>query len=97
MIDIGWRDVVQGLMIAPVIVRFHEACQGAFELPRAEVFFELDDDLHRPVIAFDLPLRHRVIRRAPRMRQAVRVQVVRQLLRAVAGDVCAHAQCVKSI
>ena len=60
VVDVGWRDVVQGLMIAPVIVRCHEARQGAFELPRAEAFLELDDVLHRPVIAFELPLRHRV-------------------------------------
>ena len=71
-------------MIAPVIVVFHEARQGALEFPRAKVLLELDDVLHRPVVAFDLSLRHGVIGRAPRMRQTVRVQVVGQLLRDVA-------------
>ena len=71
-------------MIAPVIVVFHEARQGALEFPRAKVFLELEDVLHRPVVAFDLSLRHGVIGRAPRMRQTVRVQVVGQLLRDVA-------------
>ena len=45
-------------MIAPVIVVFHEARQGALEFPRATVLLELDDVLHRPVVAFDLSLRH---------------------------------------
>ena len=71
-------------MIASVIVVFHEARQGALEFPRAKVLLELDDVLHRPVVAFDLSLRHGVIGRAPRMRQTVRVQVVGQLLRDVA-------------
>ena len=47
-------------MIAPVIVVFHEARQGALEFPRAKVLLELDDVLHRPVVAFDLSLRHGV-------------------------------------
>ena len=71
-------------MIAPVIVVFHEARQGALEFPRAKVLLELDDVLHRPVVAFVLSLRHGVIGRAPRMRQTVRVQVVGPLLRDVA-------------
>ena len=37
-------------MIAPVIVVFHEARQGALEFPRAKVLLELDDVLHRPVL-----------------------------------------------
>ena len=77
-------------MIAPVIVRFHEACQSAFEVPRAEVLLEFHDVLHRPVIAFDLPLRHRVIRRTPCVRQTVLVQVVREFLRNIAGAVIAE-------
>ena len=40
MIDVGGGDVIQGLMIAPVIVRLDEARQGTFEFPRAEVFLE---------------------------------------------------------
>ena len=71
-------------MIALVIVVFHEARQGALEFPRATVLLELDDVLHRPVVAFDLSLRHGVRGRAPRMRQTVRIQVVGQLLRDVA-------------
>ena len=46
-------------MIAPVIVVFHEARQGALEFPRATVLLELDDVLHRPVVAFDLSFRPR--------------------------------------
>ena len=72
-------------MLASVIVVFHEARQGALEFPRATVLLELDDVLHRPVVAFDLPLRHGVRGRAPRMRQTVRVQGGGQLLRDVAG------------
>ena len=53
-------------MIAPVIVVFHEARQGALEAPRATVLLKLDDVLHRPVVAFDLALRHGVI--GPRSR-----------------------------
>ena len=53
-------------MIALVIVVFHEARQGALEFPRAKVLLELDDVLHRPVVAFDLSLRHGVIGRAVR-------------------------------
>ena len=40
-------------MIAPVIVVLHEARQGALEFPRAKVLLELDDVLHRPMVAFD--------------------------------------------
>ena len=74
-------------MIAPVIVVLHEARQGALEFPRAKVLLELDDVLHRPMVAFDLSLRHGVIGRAPGMRQTVRVQIVGQLLRDVAWAV----------
>ena len=49
MINVGGGDVIQGLMIAPVIVRFDEARQGPFKFPGAEVFLELHDVLHRPV------------------------------------------------
>ena len=36
-------------MIAPMIVVFREARQGALEFPRAKVLLESDDVFHRPV------------------------------------------------
>ena len=74
-------------MIASVIVIFHEARQGALEFPQAKVLLELDDVLHRTVVAFDLSLRHGVIGHAPAMVPTVRVQVVGQLVLDVAWAV----------
>ena len=72
-------------MRAPVIVVFHEARQGALEFPRATVLLELDDVLHRPVVAFDLSLRAWGERAAPAYApDRAWVQVVGQLLRDVA-------------
>ena len=59
-------------MIAPVIVVGHETRQAAFQFPRTAVFLKLYDVFHQPVIAFDLALRHRVIRGALRVREAFR-------------------------
>ena len=54
-----------------MIVVLDEAPDRPLELPRAMVHVELHDVLHRSVIPLDLPLGHRVIRRAPRVREPV--------------------------
>ena len=60
------------------------------ELPRAVVFLQLDHVVHGPVVAFDLSLRHRMIRRPARVRELVRLQVVREFPRDVTGAVVAQ-------
>ena len=77
-------------MQASVIVIVNEPSDGPFELPRAVVLLELHDVLHRAVIAFDLALRHRVIRCPPRTRDLMGLEIVRELARHVARPVVAQ-------
>ena len=66
-VDVIRGYVVERLVQAPMVVVLDEACDGPLECPGAVVLLELHDVLHRPVIALDLALRHRVTgRRAPR-------------------------------
>ena len=58
-----------------VVVVVDEASDGPFELPRVVVFLQLHHVFHRPVIPLDLALRHRMIRRAARVPQAVRLKI----------------------
>ena len=41
-VDIRWRDVVQALMIALVVVVIHEGFDVRFKIPGQEVVFEQD-------------------------------------------------------
>ena len=54
--------------------------RGSFQFPRAVILFELPDVLHRAVIAFDVALRHRVIRCLTGVGDLVCLEIVRQSL-----------------
>ena len=79
LIGVGWRHVIQRLVQAPMVAVIDESGDGPFQSPRAVVLLELDHVLHRAVIAFDLALRHRVIRCPTCVRDLVGLQIVRQL------------------
>jgi len=66
-IDIGWRQVVQRLMVAGVVVVLHEVCDSSLQVGWGVVVLQPDDVLHRTVPALDLALSHRVIRRTAHM------------------------------
>ena len=84
---IGGRDVLQRLMIPPVMVLLHEVGDRAFYRPRRVVVLEFHHVLQRAMVPFDLPLGHRMVGRAPRVWQPVRVQIRRELLGEVARAV----------
>ncbi len=86
-IDIRRGQIVQRLVDTLFVVVPHETGNLALELPRRVVILQLDDVLHRPVVALDLALRHRVIRFTARVLQGVLPQVILQLLRNEAGTV----------
>ena len=70
---IGRGRVVERFVMPVMVVVFNELTDRLFQLPRVVVVFQLDDVLHRTVIAFDLPLlRHRMVGRTACMLQAVR-------------------------
>src|SRR4051812_20619428 len=55
-VDVGGREIVEALVIAPMIVVLDEGCDLGFEIAWQEVVFEQDAILHRLVPAFDLAL-----------------------------------------
>src|SRR5262245_48629854 len=82
--------VLQRLVQPAVVVVLDEVPDRPRELPRTVVHVELHDVLPRPVIAFDLPLRHRVIRRPARWGEPVLREVAPEGLRHVARAVVAE-------
>ena len=83
MVGIGRGDVVQRFMVSLVIVVRHELGDLSFEILRAIVVVQQQDIFNRSVVAFDLPLRHWVIRLTP----GVRETPIRQVLLQLPGDI----------
>ena len=55
-VDVGGREIVEALVIAPMIVVLDEGCDLGFEIAWQEVVFEQDAVLHRLVPSLDLAL-----------------------------------------
>ena len=82
-VDVGGREIVEALVIAPMIVVLDEGCDLGFEIAWQEVVFEQDAVLHRLVPAFDLALGLGVTGRSAGMLQVF----LREPIGQAAGDV----------
>jgi len=60
-IDIRWGEIVQGLMVALVVVVDHKTGDLGFQLAREEIILQIHNILHGAVVAFNLTLGHRVV------------------------------------
>ena len=60
-VDVGWRQIVQALMVAAMIVVLDEVGDGSLEVTGQLVVFKQDAALQREVPSLDLALRHRMI------------------------------------
>lgn len=63
-VDVGWCEIAEALVVAPVVVMIDEGADPRFEGTRQEVVFEQDAVLQRLVPSFDLALGLRMARRA---------------------------------
>ena len=72
-------------MISPVVIILDESLNLASEIIRGVVVVQQQDILHRPVIAFDLSLCHRMVRTTSRMSESSVIEILSQLRRDVAG------------
>ena len=70
-VDIGWREVVQALVVAAVIVMLDEVGDGAFEVTGQVIVFKQDSAFEREVSALDFALGHRVVGFAARVLHAL--------------------------
>ena len=63
-VDVGWGEIVEALVVAPMIVVVDEGGDLGFEITRQEVVLQQDAVLQRLVPALDLALGLRMARRA---------------------------------
>ena len=70
-VDVSRRQVVQALVVSTVVVVLDEPLDALFELSWQVVALQQDPVFHRAVISLDLTLRHRVVRPAADMSDAV--------------------------
>lgn len=82
-VDIGGREVLQALVVAPVVVMIDKGVDLLPEIARQIVVFQQDAVLQGLVPTFDLALGLRVIRRTADMIHLLIFQPISQL----AGDV----------
>ena len=86
-VDVGRGEIVDALMIAPVIVVRDERIDLSFEVTGQIIVLEQDAVFERQMPALDLSLRHRMIGRATDMPHVLFVEPCRQLRRDVARAV----------
>jgi hypothetical protein len=60
-VDLGWREIVQALVVAAVVVVLDEGCDGALHTAWQILAVEQNAALQRPMPPLDLALRHRMI------------------------------------
>ena len=70
-VDVSRRQVVQALVVSTVVVVADELLDALFELSWQVVVVQQDPVFHRAMISLDLALRHRVVRPAADMSDAV--------------------------
>ena len=78
-VDVGWRDVVQALVEALMVVVIDEGCDLGFTIAGQEIVFEQYAVLEGLVPAFDLALGLRMIRRTAGVLHAVVLQPLGQI------------------
>src|SRR5258708_2753889 len=84
------RQVVQALVVSTVVVVLDELLDALFELSWQVVVLQQDPVFHRAVISLDLALRHRVVRPAADMSDAVVLEPLAKLARHVGWTVIAQ-------
>ena len=89
-VDVSRRQVVQALVVSAIVVVVDELADAVFELTWQIVVFQQDPVFHRAVISLDLSLRHRVVRPAADMADAVILEPVAKLARDVGWTVIAQ-------
>src|SRR5947209_5265860 len=78
-VDVSRRQVVQALVVSTVVVVLDELLDALFELSWQVVVLQQDPVFHRAVISLDLALRHRVVRPAADMSDAVVIEPLAKL------------------
>jgi len=63
-VHVRWRHGAESLVVAPVVVVIEESCERPLQPPRHVVVLEPDHVLNGSMTPLDLPLGHRVVRRA---------------------------------
>src|SRR6266700_667241 len=89
-VDVSRRQVVQALVVSTVVVVADELLDALFELSWQVVVVQQDPVFHRAMISLDLALRHRVIRPAADMSDAVVIEPLAKLARHVGWTVIAQ-------
>src|SRR5262249_22599354 len=89
-VDVSRRQVVQALVISTVVVVPDELLDALFELSWQVVVLQQDPVFHRAMISLDLALRHRVVRPAADMSDAVVLEPLTKLARHVGWTVIAQ-------
>src|SRR5437016_2084744 len=89
-VDVSRRQVVQALVVSTVVVVLDEILDALFELSWQVVVLQQDPVFYRAVISLDLALRHRVVRPAADMSDAVVIEPLAKLARHVGGTVIAQ-------
>jgi hypothetical protein len=62
-VNIRGSEIVQGLMVALVVVIIHESSDLGFQMYGQKIILQVHDIFHRTVVAFNLALGHRVVGR----------------------------------
>src|SRR5262249_36275477 len=86
-VDVSRRQVVQALVVSTVVVVADELLDALFELSWQVVVVQQDPVFHRAMISLDLALRHRVVRPAVDMSDAVVLEPLAKLARHVGWTV----------
>src|SRR6516164_9845601 len=89
-VDVSWRQVVQALVVSTVSVVPDELLDVLFELSWQVVVVQQNPVFHRAMISLDLALRHRVVRPAADMSDAVVLEPLAELARHVGWTVIAQ-------
>src|SRR5215468_9344941 len=89
-VDVSRRQVVQALVVSTVVVVADELLDAPFELSWQVVVVQQDPVFHRAMISLDLALRHRVVRPAADMSDAVVLEPLAKLVRYVGWTVIAQ-------
>ncbi len=86
-VGVGWRHVVEALVVAPVVVMLDEGADLGLQVAGQEIVFQKDAVLPDLMPALDLALGLGMHGSAPDMAHPLGLDIVRQLPRDVAGAI----------
>jgi hypothetical protein len=86
-VDVGWGEIVDALVITPVVVIGDERIDLGFEVAGQIVVLEQDAVFKRLMPALDFSLRHRMIRRTTSVPHVVPFEPFSQVARDIARPV----------